>query len=160
MTLHHFSAARAIHACSAGLVLLAFAACASAGGRPPDISDTAFERSLAINLATMTRTPSGVYYEDVKPGDGDVIRAKKQVTIKYTGWLPNGNKFDSNADGIEFMFSAGRVIRGWDDGLEGMRVGGIRKLVIPPELGYGFRDAGKIPAGSVLVFRVEVVRMR
>ncbi len=58
------------------------------------------------------------------------------------------------------MSSAGRVIRGWDDGLEGMRVGGIRKLVVPPELGYGFRDVGKIPASSVLVFRIEIVHMR
>jgi FKBP-type peptidyl-prolyl cis-trans isomerase len=141
-------------------MLLASAACASAGGPPPDISDTRFERSLQIDLASMTRTPSGLYYQDVKEGQYEVAKARQRVSVRYTGWLPNGTEVDKSDEGIEFRIGSGTVIRGWEIGIEGMRVGGVRKLVIPPELGYRYREVGKIPAGSVLVFRVELVRVR
>ena len=139
--------------------LLGAAACASAGGAPPDLSDTRFERSLQVDLATMTRTPSGLYYQDLTEGRGDLARARRKVTVRYTGWLVNGTKVDSS-EGLEFLLGTGKVIRGWDIGVEGMREGGVRKLVIPPELGYRYRDVGVIPAGSVLVFQVELLRVR
>ena len=140
------------------VLLLLTTACASAGGPPPDLSDTRFERSLQIDLASMTRTTSGLYYQDVREGQYEVVKAKQRVTVRYTGWLPNGTEVDKNE--IEFRLGSGQVIRGWDIGVEGMRVGGVRKLVIPPELGYRYREVGKIPAGSVLVFQVELVRVR
>jgi len=140
--------------------LLASAACASVGSLPPDISDTRFERSLQIDLVSMTRTPAGLYYQDVREGQYEVVKVRQRVTVRYTGWLPNGTEVDKSDEGIEFRLGSGTVIRGWDLGVEGMRVGGVRKLVIPPELGYRYRDVGKIPAGSVLVFRIELIRVR
>ena len=140
--------------------LLGAAACASAGRAPSDLSDTRFERSLQIDLASMTRTPSGLYYQDEKTGQYEVAKARQRVMVRYTGWLPNGTEVDKSDEGIEFRLGSGTVIRGWEIGIEGMQVGGVRKLVIPPELGYRYREVGKIPAGSVLVFRVELVRVR
>lgn len=139
--------------------LLGAAACASAAGPPPDLSDARFERSLQVDLRTMTRTPAGLYYRDLTEGRGSLARPRQRVTVRYTGWLANGTKVDSS-EGLEFMLGAGRVIRGWDLGVEGMREGGVRKLVIPPELGYRYRDVGAIPAGSVLIFDIELVRVR
>jgi hypothetical protein len=136
-----------------------FASCASAGGAPPDLSDTRFERSLEIDLASMTKTPSGLYYKDLKEGQYELVKTRQRVTVRYTGWIPNGTKVDSS-EGIEFRLGSGQVIQGWDIGVEGMRVGGVRTLVIPPELGYRYREVGKIPAGSVLVFRVELIKVR
>src|SRR3990172_17136 len=101
-----------------------------AGAPPPALSDPRFERSLQVDLATMTRTPSGLYYQDLTEGRGDLARARRKVTVRYTGWLVNGTKVD-NSQGLEFLLGTGKVIRGWDIGVEGMREGGVRKLVIP-----------------------------
>ena len=118
----------------------------------------------ATTMSEMTTTASGLKYEDIKKGDGDVALAGKTVSVHYTGWLTDGKKFDSSKDRgqpFEFPLGGGRVIRGWDEGVQGMRVGGVRKLTIPPELGYGSRGAGGvIPPGATLVFEVELLKVR
>jgi len=113
----------------------------------------------------MQTTASGLQYEDTVPGTGDEARAGQRVSVHYTGWLYNdgvkGAKFDSSKDrGDPFGFNlgAGMVIRGWDEGVQGMKVGGTRVLVIPPELGYGARGAGGvIPPQATLMFEVELL---
>lgn len=112
----------------------------------------------------MTTTPSGLQYRDEVVGDGPEARAGQMVSVHYTGTLINGSKFDSSHDRgqpFQFPLGAGRVIRGWDEGVAGMKVGGRRRLVIPPELGYGSRAMGAaIPANSTLVFDVELLGVR
>jgi FKBP-type peptidyl-prolyl cis-trans isomerase FkpA len=109
----------------------------------------------------MPTTPSGLIIEDVTVGEGVVAAAGQKVTVHYTGWLTNGTKFDSSKDRNDpFMFplGGGRVIKGWDEGVQGMKVGGKRKLTIPPALGYGARGAGgAIPPNATLVFEVELL---
>jgi FKBP-type peptidyl-prolyl cis-trans isomerase FkpA len=108
-------------------------------------------------------TPSGLKYEDVKVGTGAAAESGKPVSVHYTGWLTNGTKFDSSKDRgqpFEFPLGGGRVIKGWDEGVQGMKVGGVRKLTIPPELGYGARGAGGvIPPNATLVFEVELLKV-
>ncbi|MFY7856862.1 MAG: FKBP-type peptidyl-prolyl cis-trans isomerase [Rubrivivax sp.] len=116
----------------------------------------------------MNTTPSGLGIEDPVTGTGDEATAGQRVTVHYTGWLHDpeaadrrGRKFDSSKDrGQPFAFhlGAGQVIRGWDEGVQGMRVGGTRVLTIPAELGYGARGAGGvIPPNATLVFEVELL---
>lgn len=106
-------------------------------------------------------TASGLQYWDITVGTGATAAAGKTVKVHYTGWLTNGKKFDSSLDrGEPFAFSlgAGQVIKGWDEGVAGMKVGGKRQLRIPPELGYGARGAGNaIPPNSTLIFDVELL---
>src|SRR3982750_2626670 len=113
----------------------------------------------------MPTTPSGLQYEDTTVGDGAEAKAGQHVHVHYTGWLYNdgvqGAKFDSSKDRndpFEFSLGAGQVIRGWDEGVQGMSVGGTRRLTIQPELGYGSRGAGGvIPPNATLVFEVELL---
>ena len=113
----------------------------------------------------MQTTSSGLQYLDTTEGEGDVAQSGHTVTVHYTGWLYNdgeqGGKFDSSKDRRDpFVFSlgAGMVIRGWDEGVAGMKVGGVRTLIIPPELGYGARGAGGvIPPNATLKFDVELL---
>ncbi len=109
-------------------------------------------------------TPSGLKYVDQVVGTGDVAVAGKTVSVHYTGLLENGKKFDSSVDrGQPFSFplGAGRVIKGWDEGVQGMKVGGKRKLTIPSDLGYGSRGAGGvIPPNATLIFDVELLGVR
>jgi FKBP-type peptidyl-prolyl cis-trans isomerase len=99
--------------------------------------------------------------EDTKMGTGAEAVAGKSVLVHYTGWLTNGTKFDSSKDRKEpfsFRLGAGQVIKGWDQGVAGMKVGGVRKLTIPPNLGYGASGAGDaIPPNATLVFEVELL---
>ena len=133
---------------SAALVLL--------GAVSPAVSD-------AASGSGQVTTASGLKYEDVKVGSGDTAEAGKTVTVHYTGWLTNGTKFDSSKDRgqpFDFPLGGGRVIKGWDEGVKGMKVGGVRKLTIPPELGYGSRGAGGvIPPNATLVFEVELLKV-
>ncbi len=113
----------------------------------------------------MTTTPSGLQYEDTQTGDGAEAKPGQYVSVHYTGWLykdgQQGAKFDSSRDRndpFEFALGAGMVIRGWDEGVAGMKVGGPRTLIIPPELGYGARGAGGvIPPNATLKFDVELL---
>ncbi len=114
----------------------------------------------------MQSTPSGLQYEDSVPGSGKAAQAGGPVSVHYTGWLyengVKGAKFDSSKDRnepFEFHLGAGHVIKGWDEGVQGMQEGGTRVLVIPPELGYGARGAGGvIPPNATLMFEVELLR--
>jgi len=109
----------------------------------------------------MTTTPSGLQYRDDQVGTGAEAKPGDHVAVHYTGTLMDGTKFDSSRDrGKPFQFGlgAGMVIRGWDEGVAGMKVGGKRTLLIPPELGYGSRGAGGvIPPNATLVFEVELM---
>jgi FKBP-type peptidyl-prolyl cis-trans isomerase FkpA len=106
-------------------------------------------------------TATGLMIEDLTVGTGDLASAGQKVTVHYTGWLTDGTKFDSSKDRKDpFVFPLGKrqVIAGWDEGVQGMRVGGARKLTIPPALGYGARGAGGvIPPNVTLVFEVELL---
>jgi FKBP-type peptidyl-prolyl cis-trans isomerase FkpA len=124
--------------------------------------------STAQGLSKLDATRNGLQQLDVKQGTGAEAVAGKQVVVHYTGWLrdaskpdSHGAKFDSSRDRnapFSFVLGAGRVIKGWDEGVAGMKVGGQRTLVIPPELGYGARGAGGvIPPNATLIFDVELV---
>ena len=112
-------------------------------------------------MAEMVTTDSGLQYEDLSVGDGKEAKSGADVSVHYTGWLTDDTKFDSSKDRgnpFQFRLGAGNVIRGWDEGVAGMRVGGSRKLVIPPDLGYGSRGAGGvIPPNATLLFEVELL---
>lgn len=126
--------------------------------------DDAFAPELGVDLELMTLTSSGLYYQDLVLGDGEMPQAGDSISVHYTGWLKDGTQFDSSVDRgepLRFPIGVGAVIMGWDEGVLTMRVGGKRKLVIPPELGYGERGAGggTIPGGATLVFDVELLEI-
>jgi FKBP-type peptidyl-prolyl cis-trans isomerase FkpA len=108
-------------------------------------------------------TQSGLIIEELTVGDGDVAGSGQTVTVHYTGWLTDGRKFDSSKDRddpIVFPLGERQVIAGWDEGVQGMKVGGRRKLTIPPQLGYGARGAGGvIPPNATLIFEVELLEV-
>ena len=116
---------------------------------------------------SVTTTASGLTIEELVVGEGDTAASGQHVSVHYTGWLwvdgKPGRKFDSSKDRgnpFDFPLGAGRVIRGWDEGVAGMKVGGSRKLTIPPDLGYGARGAGGvIPPNATLLFEVELLRV-
>jgi FKBP-type peptidyl-prolyl cis-trans isomerase len=109
-------------------------------------------------------TSSGLKYVDQKVGTGPAAKKGDVVEVHYTGWLQNGKKFDSSHDRNEpftFPLGAGKVIKGWDEGVAGMKVGGKRKLIIPPDLAYGQRGAGGvIPPGATLTFEVDLLKIK
>ncbi|MBM4121336.1 MAG: FKBP-type peptidyl-prolyl cis-trans isomerase [Nitrospira sp.] len=112
----------------------------------------------------LVKTESGLQYVDLAMGQGRQAELGDTATVHYTGWLANGTKFDSSLDRKEpfkFRVGAGQVIKGWDEGVAGMKVGGKRKLIIPPDLGYGSRGAGNaIPPNATLTFEVELLGLR
>jgi FKBP-type peptidyl-prolyl cis-trans isomerase FkpA len=121
--------------------------------------------SQTMSAAKVT-TPSGLQYVDLTVGNGDVAKTGDQVSVHYTGWLQKpdgskGQKFDSSKDRgqpFKFPLGQGQVIKGWDEGVQGMKVGGARELIIPPALGYGERGAGGvIPPNATLIFEVELL---
>jgi FKBP-type peptidyl-prolyl cis-trans isomerase FkpA len=138
--------------------------CGGSADRDNSLGKGGFSASLGVDTTAMTRTPSGLRYQEMNPGQGKEATAGKIVSVHYTGWLPNGEKFDSSRDRNEpfsFTLGAGEVIAGWDEGVAGMKVGARRKLVIPPDLAYGTAGAPPdIPPGATLVFDVELLDVR
>ena len=117
---------------------------------------------FAVSCSKEKQTMSnGLQIEDIKIGEGSEVKKFDIVTVNYTGTLEDGTKFDSSLNPgrtpFRFTVGAGQVIKGWDEGLMGMKVGGKRKLTIPPELGYGSRDNGPIPANSTLIFEIDLL---
>tara|TARA_Y100000768_G_C23609740_1_gene509945 strand:+ start:81 stop:485 length:405 start_codon:yes stop_codon:yes gene_type:complete len=117
---------------------------------------------IAVSCSKEKQTMNnGLVIEDIKIGDGQEVEKFNIVTVNYTGLLEDGTKFDSSLNPgrtpFRFTVGAGQVIKGWDEGLMGMKVGGKRKLTIPPELGYGSRDNGPIPANSTLIFEIDLL---
>jgi FKBP-type peptidyl-prolyl cis-trans isomerase len=128
-------------------------------GLVPQLNSPATPQTVAESSFTTSST--GLKIHDFVVGTGDVAAASTTVSVHYTGWLTNGSKFDSSLDRGElfvFTLGIGQVIGGWDEGVEGMRVGGKRQLVIPPSLGYGASGAGtSIPPNATLVFEIELL---
>jgi FKBP-type peptidyl-prolyl cis-trans isomerase FkpA len=124
---------------------------------------TSGEKASAMD-EKMEKTASGLQYVDTKVGTGASPKTGQTAVVHYTGWLLDGKKFDSSKDrGQPFTFAVGRgqVIKGWDEGVATMKVGGVRKLMIPPDLGYGARGAGGvIPPNATLTFEVELLEIR
>jgi hypothetical protein len=137
--------------------------CQSSQARPTQ--DTSQENiKMAQANPHAVKTTSGLSYVDEVVGNGDLAKAGQTVSVHYTGWLTNGHKFDSSVDRgqpFEFQLGQGQVIKGWDEGVAGMKVGGKRRLTIPPELGYGSRGAGSdIPPNATLVFEVQLLGIK
>jgi FKBP-type peptidyl-prolyl cis-trans isomerase FkpA len=126
-------------------------------------TSTATNTTQSANMTAAPTTPAStdaLKIEDVKVGTGTEATSGKTVTVNYTGWLTNGTKFDSSLDRnqpFKFRLGGGQVIAGWDQGVAGMKIGGKRKLTIPPNLGYGARGVGPIPPNSTLVFEVDLL---
>jgi FKBP-type peptidyl-prolyl cis-trans isomerase len=146
------------------LLLLVLGGSAGAGGLSATAVETKEGKAMEPSKDTAAKeivTPTGLKYVDLKVGDGAEAKAGDAVQVHYTGWLLDGTKFDSSRDRnqpFRFKLGAGQVIKGWDQGVAGMKVGGKRKLTIPAELGYGRQGAGGvIPPGATLVFEVELL---
>jgi FKBP-type peptidyl-prolyl cis-trans isomerase len=146
------------------LTLALFALILSACGSSDGNGGAAAGGDFKVDSAALTKTASGLQYQDVALGNGDEARDGQVAVVHYTGWLTDGTKFDSSRDrGQPFSFpiGSGQVIRGWDEGVAGMKVGGRRKLVIPAGLGYGDMGAPPvIPPGATLVFDVELLELK
>lgn len=150
-----------IGACVAVVCLVVLASgCAKKEESQVEANVPAQAPSTTAATSQLGATVTELKIEDTKVGTGVEAVAGKSVSVHYTGWLTNGTKFDSSKDhGQPFTFhlGAGQVIKGWDQGVAGMKVGGTRKLTIPASLGYGQRDMGVIPPNSTLVFEVELL---
>ena len=127
-----------------------------------EVAET-YAPSLDVDLSEMERSDSGLYMRDLAEGSGDPVESGDQIVVHYTGWLPDGTKFDSSRDRDEplgLQIGVGDVIQGWDEGVPGMRPGGRRQLVIPPALGYGAGGFGNvIPPAATLVFDIELLEI-
>ncbi len=128
------------------------------------LNSTASAAPTVKPSGNMITTASGLQYQDSVVGQGATATAGQTVTVNYTGMFTNGQKFDSSVDPafghvkpFSFKLGTGSVIKGWDEGVAGMKVGGKRQLIIPPSLGYGSQDNGPIPGDSTLVFEVELL---
>jgi FKBP-type peptidyl-prolyl cis-trans isomerase FkpA len=125
---------------------------------PSEIGRTVFDPSLNIHLDSMSRRASGLYVQDIVTGTGPFAARGRSVVVHYTGWLPNGKQFETSE--ITVTLGSNKTIRAWEEGLLGMRVGGKRRLVVPPNLGYGSKGAGEaIPPNSVLIFDLEALEI-
>ena len=152
------------------IATLAAAAGACGGGPPVDAGalppgdpvELVFAPDLAVDLSAMEKTASGLYLLDIVVGDGPVARRTSRVWVKYVGRLPDGTVFDANLGGEPYHTRLGgsEVIRGWNEGIQGMRVGGRRKLVVRPGLAYGSRGSANVPPDATLVFEVQLTDVR
>jgi FKBP-type peptidyl-prolyl cis-trans isomerase len=148
----------------AAALLLAAAACASAGGPAPAASPglvdtTSFAPDLAVDLKQFTRATSGMYYFDAVKGTGTVAAEGRKATIRYSAYLPSGALVDAQRQPVEVDIDE-TMVKGLRYGLVGMRAGGQRRLVLPPSLGYGRSQYGKIPPNSILLFDLELIAVR
>ena len=145
---------------SAALLL---GACSDPATAPEaDPATARYATALNVDIAAMRKTASGLYIVDDSIGNGPTAVPGSRVLVHYTGWLADGTRFDTSRDGdgpIDFVLGTGRVIAGWDEGLAGMKVGGRRRLVIPPSLGYGRDGFNGIPGNAILVFEVQLVNI-
>ncbi len=145
-------------------LLVAVAACAGSPweGTTRDPAVISFAPELEVDLSAMTRTPSGLYYQDLSEGVGVVARSNSLVTIHYVTWLSDGTVMDSSIGGEPFTFRLGatEVIRGWNQNIPGMKVGGRRKMVVRPGLAYGSRGTARVPQDATLVFEIQLVDVR
>ncbi len=135
------------------------------GGHEESTVPAEFAESLDVDLESMRQNPSGLYLEDLVEGRGLAARSGHVVVVHYTGWLPNGEQFDStreNGEARSFQLGARRdVIAGWEEGVAGMRIGGKRRLVVPPQLGYGARGVpGAIPPNATLIYEFELIDIK
>ena len=137
------------------------------GGKPPNIPPNATLTMYleVLSVAEKQTTENGVKYVDLVDGWGDTPLAGDTLVVDYTGWLQStGFKFDSSLnegrEPMEFVFQGGKLIKGFDEGMLGMRVGGKRVIIIPPELGYGAEEKENIPAGSILIFEIDFLEDR
>ncbi len=150
----------------AGAAALAFAALPVSGSQKDNAAPS--KDAEKKSESKMTKTSSGLQYEDTVPGTGESPKSGQTCVMHYTGWLwengAKGKKFDSSVDRgkpFEFVIGQGQVIKGWDEGVSTMKVGGKRTLLIPPTLGYGARGAGGvIPPNATLVFEVELLGVK
>lgn len=148
-------------------IAIAFAAgCGGGTATTGSVSSAATAPETAapsVSTAATTQAVAQLQIQDEVVGTGPAAKNGDRVTVNYTGWLTNGTKFDSSLDRNKpfvFTLGAGEVISGWDQGVAGMKVGGKRKLTIPPELGYGSRGAGGvIPPNATLVFEIELLKI-
>lgn len=154
---------------SAGLLaVFAMAAASPSGSAWPLKRENKKEAQQAYPLGPDAEgyytSSTGLKFQDVRKGDGPRPRQGQTVVVHYTGWLTNGQKFDSSVDRgqpFEFVLGAGNVIKGWDEGVKGMHIGGQRRLLIPPQLGYGAQGAGDaIPPNSKLLFDVQLLGVK
>ncbi len=128
-----------------------------------EVEKTAFAEELNVVLLAMTRLPTGIYYRDVEPGTGQQAAPGREVLMSYIAYLADGTEVDRTAPGarpLAFKVGEGVVIRGWDLGVRGMRVGGTRQLVVPSRYAYGPSGSAKVPANSVMVFVVRLDGVR
>ena len=143
------------------LVLPLTAAACLGDPAAPKIESTTFAPSLGVDLDASTRLGSGVYIRDLVVGTGATAQNGSVLNVHYSGALPGGFIFDDNVAGVDapfnFTLGTGAVIKGWDQGLVGMKVGGRRQLIVPARLGYGAGGSGVIPPNAILVFTVELV---
>ena len=149
---------------SLALLAVLVTACLEKSPFVPRIEDVTFAPELGVNLAASTKTASGMYYRDITVGDGATVPTTNGDTafVRYQGWLRNNVSFDNNlsaAQPFAFVTGAGNVIDGFDEGVRGMRVNGVRQLIIPPSLGYGSSGSGSIPGNSILVFTITLTRV-
>jgi FKBP-type peptidyl-prolyl cis-trans isomerase FkpA len=124
------------------------------------VEGATFASSLGVDLTKSTRTPNGAYTRDIVVGTGATVAGGQLLNVKYTVWLADGTLIETNENTTTlFPFHLGQheVLTGWDEGIPGMKVGGQRQIVLPPNLGYGLYDNGPIPGNSILVFNVTVV---
>ncbi len=130
----------------------------SAHRGPETITTAKFDPSLKVDLAASTKLPSGLYYRDLIVGTGLEVTDGMEATVGYVLWTTDGTKVEASPAGEPYTFRVGAraVIPGWDYGVAGMRVGGKRQLIVPPELAYGAKGQGRIGPNTVLVFVVEV----
>jgi FKBP-type peptidyl-prolyl cis-trans isomerase len=129
-------------------------------GQPEGLVLPRIEEPASSATGSLITMDNGLQIQDLREGEGLEVKAGQAVLVHYLGTLTDGTKFDSSYDRgepFQFILGAGQVIQGWDLGVQGMKVGGKRKLVIPPDLGYGSRGIGPIPPNATLIFEVEVL---